>query len=650
MELSEIKKALAARAEEVCRFLLPDGKLEKNEWVGGHVATGDGGHSLRVVLSGDKAGIFKDFGGDAKGSNLVELWLQTRGLEFQTALKEVKEWLDARGVKSGPGGENDLRSLRKKAMSKPSKVGITYLANKAEFYLTSERRLTREVVKNYKIGMMESGDAVVFPYLNESTAEAEMIKYVKLDRDERGKKVSWTSKDTPKVLYGKHTRKATDRRLLICEGEIDAMTWAVVLAGAGVNDVCCTSVPFGAKWEGKDGNDPNSEWIENDWEFIHSFESMLLSPDMDEEGQKMQASLVKRLGREVCFIVKLAMKDANEMLVAGRGAELVASIAAAATLDPASLKNTSEYRQNVLDRLYSGDAELKKGIALPFGPHPFHLRWNEVTLVTGQNGGGKTQVINNILVHLWTLGYKSCIASMEVPVGQTLAFLVAQSTGEKIPPRPVGERAIDWLAGGFWFYDCVGIAKWADLLNTFRYAYRRHGIRFFAIDSWMKLGIDPKNFDEQGRFLNALVLFVAECDVHVFLVAHPRKLDNEVETVGKMDVKGSGEITDQVANVITVWRNKAKEAEIEKMLKFRDDEVKIIAKRKLLPDAKLIVTKQRNDDGDEPTIDLWFVKSSKQFYSSYRERGHSSLLGEKVQAPVESPVASSGEIGDSTPF
>lgn len=645
MELPEIKKALADRAEALCRHLLPGGKLSKNEWMCGDLS-GCAGESLKIVVHGDKAGIWKDFAGDRGGSNLLELWVQVRGLPFQEALKEAKSWLEAQGVRATEPGMKGIRPAAAKAYSKPSTKGITHIANKAEFYLTAERLIPRDVVAAYKISMMETGDAIVFPYLAESSPHlAQMIKFLKLERNEAGKKETWTSPNTPKVLFGKHTVQPGDRYLLISEGEVDAMTWAA----QKIPGLCCTSVPFGAKWESANGTDPNDEWIGNDWDFIHRFERIYLSFDMDEPGKKACESIIKRLGREICYVVNLPLKDANDVLRASRGAELRTAFDTAKTLDPATLKNASAFRDAVLDRMFA-DPDARRGIALPFDKSkPFHLRWNEWSVLTGINGSGKTQCLGFILLWLHKLGYPACVGSFEVPVVQTLEFYVRQAAGEKLPTREKAEKCLDWIAGGFWFYDHVGKTTWQEVLASFRYAYRRYGVRFFVLDSWMKLGIDPDDLQAQGDACTGFSDFVRDCDVHLFVVAHPRKQKDEDSSPGKMDIKGSGELTDQAHNVLVMWRNKKKEKELERMQKFNETESDILTKKRTLPCATLTVEKQRNDDGENPTYDLWYHKEAKQFFGAYRP---DSICFLDESLPATEPVAEeTSEIpDDDVPF
>ena len=76
-------------------------------------------------------------------------------------------------------------------------------------------------------------------------------------------------------------------------------------------------------------------------------------------------------------------------------------------------------------------------------------------------------------------------------------------------------------------------------------------------------------------------------------------------------MKGSGAITDQVDNVIAVWRNKPKERKRDEGLLTEEADVKE-------PDCLLICDKQRNGEW-EGSIGLWFERDSQQFVASHGE-------------------------------
>lgn len=92
-DIVAIKRALESRAREVAERLLPNGRLEGREWCAGSVQ-GEPGHSLKVCVSGAKAGVWSDFaaGGD-EGGDLIDLWAAVKGQQLPEALAEIRAWL-----------------------------------------------------------------------------------------------------------------------------------------------------------------------------------------------------------------------------------------------------------------------------------------------------------------------------------------------------------------------------------------------------------------------------------------------------------------------------------------------------------------------------------------------------------------------------
>ena len=75
----------------------------------------------------------------------------------------------------------------------------------------------------------------------------------------------------------------------------------------------------------------------------------------------------------------------------------------------------------------------------------------------------------------------------------------------------------------------------------------------------MKCGIAEDDYNGQKRFIEVLCDFVNETEAHVHLVAHSRKHENEEYQGNKLDIKGTGAISDLAWNAFTVWRNKKKD-------------------------------------------------------------------------------------------
>ena len=91
MEAQEIALRLAERAPDVASYLLPGGKRVSGEWTAGSVS-GEPGKSLSVRLTGEKAGVWKDFA-TGEGGDLLNLWSSCRGIQVSQAMREAESWL-----------------------------------------------------------------------------------------------------------------------------------------------------------------------------------------------------------------------------------------------------------------------------------------------------------------------------------------------------------------------------------------------------------------------------------------------------------------------------------------------------------------------------------------------------------------------------
>jgi twinkle protein len=207
---------------------------------------------------------------------------------------------------------------------------------------------------------------------------------------------------------------------------------------------------------------------------------------------------------------------------------------------------------------------------------------------------------------------------MEIKPKMTLKNMIKQASGQKLPTHKYIDSVMDWYDDKLWIFNCTGTAKAKRIIEVFEYAYKRYGIKWFVIDSFMKCGIAEDDYSGQKDFVEALADFKNEFDVFILLLVHPRKSENESKPLGKMDIKGTGAISDLADTILTVWRNKFKEdlcakADAGETL---DPQYADIADS---PDAICKCVKQRNhDEGKEPTLQLWFDNKNLQYHAGPR--------------------------------
>ena len=243
------------------------------------------------------------------------------------------------------------------------------------------------------------------------------------------------------------------------------------------------------------------------------------------------------------------------------------------------------------------------------------FRTGEVTVWGGANGNGKSLVTGQIALSLCAQGEKVCIASFEMKPSKTLERMGRQFSGfNPNDPAFAGSDAAtqelldvyrqfkEWTDGRLWLYDQQGTVTTRQVCAVVRYCAKERGITHFFVDSLMKCVSGEDDYNGQKQFVDELTSIARDHGIHIHLVHHIRKPTDESHKPTKYDYKGSGAITDQVDNVISVWRNKAKE-------KKRDEDKQVDEKE---PDALLICDKQRNGEW-EGSIGLWFDRASMQY-------------------------------------
>lgn len=665
MDAHELNRRLTDQGETFLKHLFPMGKKVGGEYVVGSLA-GEAGDSLKIRMGGAKKGFWSDFAGDKKGRSLLGLWAEVLGSDYAKACRSAKEYLGVRD----DFARRFMPAEKPKAPPKVERGQIRALqpAGAVMDYLVNDRKLDPFTLDAYTVAESADGQAVVFPFFaTEETDEKEIrlagsacfVKFMALYRAE-GKKKIWTQPaGVPDVLFGKNAlanaafaKLAVKGVLVITEGELDAMS----VATWGYHGV---SVPRGAKHATADGQSANDQWLREDFEWLAQFERIYLWFDADEPGEKAARDVAQRVGLERAYLVKTprGLKDANECLCAGvEVPEIQEAFESAQTMDPANLQWGSAFMEKVLRRLFPPGG-VEPGLELPW-PFPWRLRPGEMTAWTGFDGHGKTVCLSQLMVHAAGLGQRVCVASMEMQPDQTLETMWCQANGRRMPLTRdelqewplekrveigtarfyerypwVGERVLIFLPE----VDAIGVgrADWREMLKCFVYARQRYGCEQFVIDSLMMcVGRGEEDYREVELLVNAMAAFAKRHQVHVHLVAHARKRDDEFKPPGKQDIAGPKETSGISDNVCVVQRNMKKKKRLDelehdyekkKAVRYDTEEArteqaaelgqmqKEMQAARLWHDGELHLVKQRHGAGELGSKYLFFLNGARQF-------------------------------------
>lgn len=616
MRTNELASLLAKEALDLCRILFPNGKQNRNEFEIGSLS-GEEGKSLKVKIKGDKAGIWCDFADGGSKGDLIGLIMKVKGINLTEARKFAFEFLHL----SNDETKKITKPFSSKKYVKPviTKVGIP---ENCKNYLINERKLDQETLDVFKIyGINDGkGERICFPfYVND---ECLLIKSLKLIRDDHGKKIIHSTPNSQPCLFGWQSFVGNERELIICEGEIDAMSWYQYGYKA-------LSIPFGVN---------NLDWIDFEFDRLAEVDVIYISMDMDDAGKSCAKKVIERLGKEVCRLIKLPHKDINECLQNNVNPQQIKECLDRAEGGSEFLKRAVEFYNDGYKELFPSPDDFI-GTKTPW-VHANQLilfRPGELSVWQGINGHGKSQVLGQIMLHTMYDGHRICIASLELSVGRILARLTKQAAATGNPKPEDYNAFMKFIEDRLFVYNCLGMASVDDLLIAFKEAHHRYGINTFLIDSFMMLDVDEDDNKVQKKAILKLTNFKNKYNCHIHLVTHPRKGLNEFEIPNKMSVKGTSAITDLCDNLFTVWRNKKKEILLQQLSQgqlqeeSKDYQEALIQKDK--HDVYVIYSKDRNG-AVEGTIGLWFNNDCSQ----YTERKFDSpFLYIEKQSLIEIP-------------
>ncbi|WDF79555.1 bifunctional DNA primase/helicase [Mucilaginibacter sp. KACC 22773] len=349
------------------------------------------------------------------------------------------------------------------------------------------------------------------------------------------------------------------KECLICEGEPDALSWYE----AGYKYVL--SVPNGAS--------PNQklEYFDNCIEYFDNKTKIYISNDDDIPGRALRDELARRLGIERCLKIDLeGLKDANDYLKAHGPEKLFSRISEAKEFEITGVFTVDDLRTDILDIYYNG---LPDGDRTGDEQLDEHLRFmpGEMTMVTGVPSHGKSIYLEQLSLMLCiNAGWSFAAFSPETyPKTMFLMRLIKKVFGRPAIPKNITEpdlhRILDYLNSVFYIISPDEENFLLDtILEKAKQLVLRKGIKGLIIDPWNRIESGIPNGYNEGKYtieqLIKITKFAQSCGVHVFLVAHPTKMQKDAGGINYQvpnlySISGSAHFFNLTQNGLTVFRN-----------------------------------------------------------------------------------------------
>ena len=337
-------------------------------------------------------------------------------------------------------------------------------------------------------------------------------------------------------------------KVYIVEGEMDALS----MHEAGIYSVC--SVPNGAS----KGNQ-KLEYLDNCWQYFKDKDEIIICTDNDDAGLMLRNELARRFGAYKCKYVDFGEhKDANDVLTAQGPKALREIVNNAKSFPLEGVLNIDNIWQNVLN--YNEKGIVNYSIGMGESDQYFKMAFGEWSVITGIPNSGKSDIVDQICVNLATnYGFRCAMFSPESYPYEGHIKRIANKLNERNCNNDDLNQTKNFIEDHFnWIKIDLENLTLKGILDAFRQLVFQRGINVCVIDPWNMLDHSAqKDFSYIGKALSQITQFCQQTNVHLFLVAHPRKIESIEGTYKKptlYDISGSADFFNKTYNGIICYR------------------------------------------------------------------------------------------------
>lgn len=376
----------------------------------------------------------------------------------------------------------------------------------------------------------------------------------------RDKEFSWIGDARNPSLYGKWLWPKGGKYITITEGEKDALSLSQAF---GLKYAVC-SLP--------NGTGSVAKVIKRDYEYICSFENIVLMFDQDEAGRAALEVACELLPMGKVKIVKLKRKDANEVLTEDGPGDLIRAFWDAERYMPQGIVDGKTFTRDSLKKA------VQPGFELPYPllqEKVMGIRKGEITMLTAGSGIGKSSWARELAYMLnQTYGCKIGNIYLEETNAQTAQAYIALHSDMPLRKIMFNSDALsdeqwdrglhDVVHNGMWFFDHFGSLASDELINKMRYLAKVEKVDFIVLDhvSIVTSGLESSGEGERKDIdilMTRLAQLVQETGVGIIAIVHLKRTQgtsfNEGGQVSLSDLRGSASLEQLSYNVYALERD-----------------------------------------------------------------------------------------------
>lgn len=190
----------------------------------------------------------------------------------------------------------------------------------------------------------------------------------------------------------------------------------------------------------------------------------------------------------------------------------------------------------------------------------------ELTVLSGLNASGKTSWLNCLALNVIQKGFKVGIWSGEMQDWRFQGWLNQMAAGKNYvrkkegfenfyyAPHNICDQISEWVDGKLFLYNNSYGSKWEQLFNDIKELVEKEKVQMIILDNLAALcidGYDSGTYANQTKFILDVKDYAKQKNIHVILVAHPRKQNDFLR---KESISGTADLTNIADNVFLIHR------------------------------------------------------------------------------------------------
>lgn len=425
----------------------------------------------------------------------------------------------------------------------------------------SKRGLTETTTKkfNYQVGTYQGEPVQISNYYANGKVVAQHLRYP-------DKRFKWLGEPSnPELqLFGQNRAQGKGKRIVITEGEIDAMSVAQA---------------FGLKWpvvSVPNGATSAVKYVSRHVEWLNNFEDVVLCFDGDEPGRKASEEVARLFSNGKVRIVEYptGSKDANELLVAGKPDEITKLVYDAKVWRPDGIVSGQDMWETMED-FYNRDP-MEGSYSTPYpelNTKTYGVRKGELVTYTAGSGIGKSTLVAEIGHELLvTHGLKVGYVALEEDIRFSALRMMSIALNRRLHLDKEGvtkaqyKKAYDTTVGTgrLYLYNHFGSLDSGNLLSRLNYLAVACECDFIILDH-VSIAVSGIEDGDERRIIDNLMTqlrsLAERTEVGMLIVSHLRKKSGQGKSheeggiVSPSELRGSGSIYQLSDIVVALERN-----------------------------------------------------------------------------------------------